>query len=140
MKEVRKVDDYTVDIETNAPLPILPNELVQLLIMDKGWSEKNSATEPSDLQKQQENFANRNANGTGPFSCSSRATRTRKTVLDRQPRMVGQAEAQPDRGRCSLPIKSDATRTSALLRGAVDASIDRAAAGRRAPAGAPASR
>ena len=25
IKEVRKVDDHTVDIETNAPFPILPD-------------------------------------------------------------------------------------------------------------------
>ena len=28
LKEVRKVDAYTVDVETRTPLPILPNELV----------------------------------------------------------------------------------------------------------------
>ena len=47
LKDVRKVDAFTVDVETHAPMPILTNELVQLLVMDKGWSEANRATEAS---------------------------------------------------------------------------------------------
>ena len=88
IKEVRKVDAYTVDVETHTPLPILPNELVQLLVMDKGWSEKNRATEASDLQKQQENFANRNANGTGPFQAQV-ARRGHEDGVRRQSRHGG---------------------------------------------------
>ncbi|WP_137896386.1 ABC transporter substrate-binding protein [Ramlibacter sp. 2FC] len=122
IKEVRKVDAYTVDIETHQPLPILPNELQQLLIMDKGWSELNRATEASDLQKQKENHANRNANGTGPFRLESRDVDTR-TV------MVANASWW-DKPRHNLrrvvftPIKSDATRTSSLISGGIDASIN----------------
>lgn len=43
LKDVRKVDAYTVDVETNAPLATLNNEIVQLLIMDKGGSVLNRA-------------------------------------------------------------------------------------------------
>src|SRR5688572_7220704 len=121
LKDVRKVDAYTVDVETHAPLPILPNELVQLLIMDKGWSEKNRATEASDLQKQQENYANRNANGTGPFRLKSRDVDT-KTVFTVNPDWWDKPKHNLTEVTF-LPIKADATRTSAMISGAVDASI-----------------
>ena len=121
IKEVRKVDAHTVDVETHTPLPILPNELVQLLVMDKGWSEKNRATEASDLQKQQENFANRNANGTGPFSLKSRDVDT-KTVFVVNPAWWDKPKHNLTEVTF-LPIKADATRTSAMISGAVDASI-----------------
>ncbi len=121
IKEVRKVDAQTVDVETNAPLPVLPNEIVQLLIMDKGWAEKNRAVEASDLGRQKENFANLNANGTGPFRLKSREVDV-KTVLSANPQWW-------DKPRHNLtevsfsPIKSDATRTSSLISGAIDASV-----------------
>ena len=121
IKDVRKVDAFTVDIETHTPMPILTNELVQLLVMDKGWSEANRATEASDLQKQRENHANRNTNGTGPFMLKSRDVDTR-TVLVANPGWW-------DKPRHNLtevtftPIKSDATRTSSLISGNIDASV-----------------
>ena len=45
VKDVRKVDAYTVDVETKAPFPLLLNELLNLTIMNKAWSEANNATE-----------------------------------------------------------------------------------------------
>jgi peptide/nickel transport system substrate-binding protein len=122
LKDVRKVDAFTVDVETNAPLPILPNELVQLLVMDKGWCEANKAAEASDLQKQKENFANRNANGTGPFQLKSRDVDTRTVFTVNA--------AWWDQPRHNLkevvftPIKADATRTSALVSGNIDATVN----------------
>jgi peptide/nickel transport system substrate-binding protein len=122
IKDVRKVDAFTVDVETHAPLPILPNELVQLLVMDKGWSEANRATEASDLQKQRENHANRNTNGTGPFLLKSRDLDTR-TVLAAN-------TGWWDKPRHNLaevvfmPIKSDATRTSSLVSGNIDLTVN----------------
>jgi peptide/nickel transport system substrate-binding protein len=118
IKDVRKVDAFTVDVETHTPLPILPNEIVQLLVMDKGWSEANRASEASDLQKQRENHANRNANGTGPFQLKSRDLDT-KTVLaayagwwDKPKHNLAEV--------VFMPIKSDATRTSSLVSGNID--------------------
>jgi peptide/nickel transport system substrate-binding protein len=121
LKDVRKVDAYTVDVETHTPLPVLPNEMVQLLVMDKGWCEQNHATEATDLQKQKENFANRNANGTGPFKLKSRE-------VDARTMFVANA-GWWDKPKHNLsevtfaPIKSDATRTSSLISGAIDASV-----------------
>lgn len=122
VKEVRKVDAFTVDIETKAPFPLLLNELLNLPIMSKTWSEANNAREASDLQQKKENFANRNTNGTGPFMLKSREVDI-KTVLVANP-------AWWDKPRHNLtevvftPIQSDATRTSSLLSGALDATVN----------------
>lgn len=122
IKDVRKVDAFTVDVETAAPLPILPNALVQLLVMDKSWCEAHRATEASDLQKQRENHANRSSNGTGPFQLKSREldTRTVMTVhagwWDKPRHNLKEA--------VFMPIKSDATRTSSLVSGNIDATVN----------------
>lgn len=46
IKEVRKVDDHTIDIETKVPDPILLSSLGYLWIMSKDWSEKNGTATP----------------------------------------------------------------------------------------------
>jgi peptide/nickel transport system substrate-binding protein len=51
IKEVRKVDNYTVDIETKSPFPILPNVLSTVYIMSKKWCEDNQAQRPVDRRK-----------------------------------------------------------------------------------------
>src|SRR5690606_29105337 len=41
IKEVRKVGDFVVDVETKAPFPILPDQLSTTYIMSKKWAEDN---------------------------------------------------------------------------------------------------
>ncbi|MEN0000365.1 MAG: ABC transporter substrate-binding protein, partial [Pseudomonadota bacterium] len=38
IKEVRAVDDFTVEFETDGPNPILPNNFTNMFILDKGWA------------------------------------------------------------------------------------------------------
>ena len=71
-KEVRKLDDHTVEIETNAPYPILPDVLSNVAILSKKWCEDNKATTPVDRRKGIENTASFKANGTGPFRLKER--------------------------------------------------------------------
>ena len=54
---MRKVDDFTVDIETTAPFPILPDTLTTLGMMSKKWCETNQADQPVDRRKGIENAA-----------------------------------------------------------------------------------
>lgn len=122
VKDVRRVDAFTVDVETKGPFPLLANELLNLTVMSKAWCETNNAKEASDLQQKKENFANRNTNGTGPFALKSREVDV-KTVMVANP-------AWWDKPRHNLtdvdftPIQSDATRTSSLLSGALDATVN----------------
>jgi peptide/nickel transport system substrate-binding protein len=66
IKEVRKVGDLAVEIETAAPYPILPDTLTRLMIMSKKWCQENKAENPVDRRKGIENTASFKANGTGP--------------------------------------------------------------------------
>ncbi len=121
IKDVRKVDSHTVDIETKQPFPILLSILTHFFVMDKDWMEKNDAKSSTDLQQKKENYANRNANGTGPFKLKSREVDV-KTVLEVNPNWWD----KPQHNLTEVvftPIKSDATRTSSLLSGAIDGTI-----------------
>ena len=121
IKDVRKVDAYTVDVETHTPFPLLLNNLMSFTIMSKAWCEANNAKEASDLQQKKENFANRNANGTGPFMLKSREVDV-KTVLAANPNWWDKPKHNLTEVNFT-PIQSDATRTASLLSGALDATV-----------------
>jgi len=121
IKDVRKVDAYTVDVETHAPFPLVLNNLMSFTIMSKAWCEANNAKEASDLQQKKENFANRNANGTGPFMLKSREVDV-KTVLAANPNWWDKPKHNLTEVNFT-PIQSDATRTASLLSGALDATV-----------------
>ena len=57
IKEVRKLGDSAVEIETKGPFPILPDVLSLVYIMSKKWCETNQATRPVDRRKGIENAA-----------------------------------------------------------------------------------
>ena len=116
--EVRKVDDFTVDLVTRNPSPILPEELTSFGIMSKAWLERNNAARVADLTSREENFATRNAMGTGPFVLVSREP-DRRTVLAPNPLWWDQPEHNLTRVEFNV-IANDATRVAALLSGEVD--------------------
>lgn len=117
-KEVRKIDEHTVEIETVAPFPVLPNLLTQVGIMSRKWCEENQAESPADRSAGVENAASRKANGTGPFSLGERQPGVR-TVFARNPRYWGTVEGNVQEV-VFTPIVDDAMRVSALLSGEVD--------------------
>lgn len=119
VKEVKKVDDYTVDYITNGPDPILTQNLTLHFIMSKSWCEKNK-TEIPVLGSTEETYATRHANGTGPFILVERVPDTR-TVLKVNPNWWGNATKEHNlTGATFVPIANAATRVSALLTGEVD--------------------
>lgn len=118
VKGVRKVDDLTVEFDTDGPNPIFPEEISGWGIMSKAWSEKNGATVAADLTKREENFATRNANGTGPFMLKSREADV-KTVLVPNPAWWDKAQHNLTEVTF-FRIANDATRVAALLSGEVD--------------------
>ena len=118
VKEVRKVNDLTVDIETVAPFPILPDTLTVFAMMSKKWCEENKAEKPVDRRKGIENTASFKANGTGPFRLKERQPSIR-TVLVRNFNYWDKVESNVDEVLFT-PISSDATRVAALLSGEID--------------------
>ena len=120
IKEVRKVDDYTVDIETNGPNPLLVNNLTNLFIMDKEWTEANGASDPQDTASGETSFSAVNTNGTGAFILVSR-TPDERTVLKANPNYWGKGKFPLEvTDIVYTPIQSAATRVAALLSGEVD--------------------
>jgi len=119
-KEIVKVDDLTVQIKTNGPSPLVPDNLTSVFIMSKKWAEAHNATKPQDFKNKEENYAVRNANGTGPFILVSREPDV-KTVLKRNDTYWGRKEVPLEVTEVTLlTIKQDATRVAALLSGEVD--------------------
>lgn len=119
---VVKVDDYTIDVFTRGPNPVLLRQMTELRMMDQGWSEKNKSLEPKDIKTKDENFAHRNANGTGPFMLKSWEQDV-KLVLTKNPNWWGKMDSNLTEIVYS-PIKSEATRVAALLSGEVDMVLD----------------
>jgi peptide/nickel transport system substrate-binding protein len=120
IESVSKVDDDTVHIKTKGPNPLLPNYLTNLFIMDKEWSEANNTATVQDYKAKKDNFAVRNANGTGPYKLVSREQDVR-TVLKRNDAYWGNGEVPVGISDITyVVIKSDATRVAALLSGEVD--------------------
>ena len=115
VSDVVVIDDFTVDVMTNAPNPIFPDSIANWMIMDSGWSAANGADLPD---KENGNYATLNANGTGAFM-----------VVDRQPGLTtalepfdgwwGEVEHNITRAEFT-PIQNPATAVAALLSGDVD--------------------
>ncbi|QFT61359.1 peptide/nickel transport system substrate-binding protein [Roseivivax halotolerans] len=118
--EVRAVDDYTVEFVTDGPNPILPANLTNLFMMDKGWAEANDAVDVQDMEGGETTYAATNANGTGPFTLVSREPDVR-TVLEQNPDYWGMDQFSMEVTEIIYtPIQNAATRVAALLSGEVD--------------------
>ena len=118
VKETRKIDDHTIEIETKSPQPILPQILSQVYIMSKKWCEANDAVKPVDRRKGVENTASFKTNGTGPYHVRERQPGVR-TVFVRNPRYWGKVEGNAQEV-IFTPIANPATRVAALLSGEID--------------------
>ena len=118
IKEVRKVDSHTVEIETKAPFPILPDVITLVYVMSKQWAETNQATKPVDRRKGIENAASFRANGTGPYRLRERQPGVR-TTLTRSGNYWGKVDGNVTEV-IYTPITNDATRVAALLSGEID--------------------
>jgi peptide/nickel transport system substrate-binding protein len=120
IEAVTRVDDYTVHVKTKGPNPLLPNYLTNLHMMDKEWSEANNTVTVQDYKAKVDNFAVRNANGTGPYKLVSREQDV-KTVLKRNEAYWGNGEVPLGISDITyVVIKADSTRVAALLSGEVD--------------------
>lgn len=120
--EVKKVDNHTVDLILSGPNPILLRNLVNFFVMSKAWAEKNRTANVQDYKNKEENFASRNALGTGPYKITGWTPEQRVTMTinndwwDKHTSNVKEV--------VYTPIKSDPTRIAALLSGDVDMLTD----------------
>lgn len=106
IKEVRKVGDNAVEIETKFPFPTLPDSITELLIVSRKWSEENEALLPVDRRTGVENTASFRANGTGPYRVRERQPNVRTVFSAMRP--IGERSRAMRRRSysCRLPIRS----------------------------------
>jgi len=122
VKEAKKVDDFTVDIITDGPAPVLIGQLTEVRMMSKAWCTKHNVQKPQDYKAKEETFASRNANGTGPYILQTREADV-KTVAVLNSNWWGKREGNVTE-IVYQPIKADATRLAALLSGEIDFVLD----------------
>jgi peptide/nickel transport system substrate-binding protein len=120
VETITKIDDLTVQFKTKGPNPLLVNNLTNLFIMNKAWSEANNAGDPQNLTQKVENGATRQAMGTGAYTLTTREPDVR-TVMKPFAGFWGAADVK--NGFTEIvyrPIPEAATRIAALLSGEVD--------------------
>jgi peptide/nickel transport system substrate-binding protein len=122
IKEIRKIDDHTIDMILNAPAPLLLRNIIDFRIMSKAWAEKNNTTNVQDYKAKEENFASRNVMGTGAYKITSWQPEQRITMTI-NPDWWDKPQGNV-REVVYTPIKSDPTRVAALLSGDVDLLTD----------------
>lgn len=118
--EVRAVDDYTVEMVTDGPNPILPSNLTNLFVMDKDWTEANNTVDVQDFEGGELTYATTSTNGTGPYKLVSREQDV-KTVMSLNEDYWGKDQFPLEVTEIVYtPIQNAATRVAALLSGEVD--------------------
>ena len=122
VKEVKKIDDYTVDFILTGPVPVLLRNIVDFRIMSKSWSEKTNSQNVQDFKAKQETHASRNTNGTGPYMIKGWSP-DRDIVMEAFKGWWGKMEGNATDVTYN-PVKSDSTRVAALISGDVDLVTD----------------
>jgi peptide/nickel transport system substrate-binding protein len=118
VKEIKKDGDMRVVVTTKYPDPLLADKWAAIVIMSKAWAEKNNAVNSADMTKNEENFATRNAMGTGPFMLKERKAGER-TVLVNNPNWWD----KPQHNLTEViftPVANPSTRVAALKAGDID--------------------
>src|SRR5438034_443877 len=115
IKVVKKIDDFTVDMVLEGPHPLLLRNIVDFRIMSKAWAEKNRSQNIQDYKAKEETYASRNTNGTGPYLIRGWEP-DKRIAFTVNKDWWGKLEGNVT-DVVYTPIKSDATRVSALLSG-----------------------
>lgn len=114
---VRAIDDFTIEMDTRGPNPILLQDLTLFFIMSRPWVEANNAMSVARAGQPGATsaFPQLNANGTGPFRVVERLADER-TVLVPNPQYWAAADMNHGITRAVFrPIASAPTRVAALL-------------------------
>jgi peptide/nickel transport system substrate-binding protein len=120
--EARKIDDYTVEIDSPQFDPVFLQHLNTVYIMSKSWCEEHKVTRPQNFTAREETYTALNAMGTGPYMLVSRQPDVR-SVLKRNPNYWGRIEGNVQEV-VYTPIKNAGTRTAALLSHEIDFVLD----------------
>lgn len=121
IKDIKKVDDFHIIVETPVPNPTVLNEMTQMYIMDKEWAEKHNAVKSSSPKDagRDGSYATTHENGTGPFIVESRQPDVKTVLVRYKDHWNKDIATNIDRVEFT-PIKQAATRVAALLSGQID--------------------
>ncbi|HVA15048.1 MAG TPA: ABC transporter substrate-binding protein [Stellaceae bacterium] len=117
IRSVDRIDDFTVDITTHEPDPILPEELPIWDIMSAQWCAKHDAEQPANALTGAESYASNHADGTGPFKLDRRKPEV-LTVLSANPAWWDTPQHNLD--RVEFRPMTGAKSVAALLAGKLD--------------------
>ena len=120
VESIEAVDPLTVRFHTSGVSPLLVNNLVNLMIMNRDWSEANGAETPVNYKEGEESYASLHENGTGAYTLVSRVPDS-KTEMTAYDGYWGKDIFPMDIDHIVYtPIQSAATRVSALLSGDIN--------------------
>lgn len=120
-KEVKIVDEHTVDLISNEPFPLVLNNMTYLFPMDsKFYSGTDEAGKPKDaMVKHGNSFASRHISGTGPYTVTYREQGVKMEFARHADYWDKKSPGNVDK-IVLTPIKEGPTRVAALLSGDVD--------------------
>lgn len=120
-KEVKIVDDYTIDIITDGPFPLVLHNATYIFPLDAKFYEgkDESGNDKAAIVKHKGSFASKNISCTGPFTVKSREQGV-KTVFERFKDYWDKKSPGNVTKIIFTPIKEAPTRVAALLSGDID--------------------
>ncbi|MDO4905245.1 MAG: ABC transporter substrate-binding protein [Lautropia sp.] len=124
VRSIKQLDGFTVEIQLDKPLPLLPRYLADARILNRQWARRHKSLKAQNLKIHEDSYASRHANGTGPFRIES--------WIPSQQLLMKRNEAWWDEagfpGNVSvliyLPISGDRSRIDALRRNEIDLVAD----------------
>ena len=121
ISEVKIIDDYTIDIVTKTPYPLMANTATYIFPMDSlYYTGTDESGQPKDIiKKSGPSFALTHESGTGPFRVTYREHGV-KTVYERFAGYWDKASPGNVKKIVLTPIKNNATRVASLLSGDTD--------------------
>ncbi|MGE3924877.1 MAG: ABC transporter substrate-binding protein [Lautropia sp.] len=122
VKDIRRIDEFTVEFMLERPLPLLLRNMVDFRIVSRSWAQKNKSEKAQDLKNREDTFASKNANGTGAFIIRSWTPELR-IVLEKNPNWWDKAPGNIDE-ILFTPIRQDSARLAALTNDDVDLVTD----------------
>ncbi len=115
------VDDYTVEIVTSEPYPLLLNLATYIFPMDSKFysGETDEGSDKAEIVKAGNSYASRNVSGTGPFIVTDRRQGVRVDFKRFEDYWDTESEGNVT-DIVLTPIAENASRVAALLSGGVD--------------------
>ncbi len=119
--ELRVIDDYTIDLVTSGPYPLVLHAATYIFPMDSKFYSGTDANgnDKGAIVKNGDSFASTHVSGTGPFRVISREPGV-KIVFERFADHWDKSSAGNVHRIVFTPIENEETRVTALLSGYVD--------------------